>query len=169
MYTWISGLADTWRRVLLFVAAFGAAAFAVIPAAHATAYFGQLDAYEDGIHLATSSGGSVYYEGTGTGRTIAQRITFRDVAYDGNETYGEALQQAWDKITAPRCCTYYTWAWTHTDQTNRYGADYGWRTSYLRQSDPDVLYWRVESKVCVDQPLEPDACGHTSNPTFRQP
>lgn len=163
------GTTTTVRRLLLCLVAFGAAAFAVIPAAQATAYFGQLDAYEDGVHLATSSGGSVYYEGTGTGRTIAERITFRDLARDDDGAYGESYQQAWDKVTAPRCCTYHTWAWTHTDQTNRYGTIDGWHTGYLRQSDPEVRYWRVESKVCVDQRWEPDACGHTSDPTFRQP
>jgi hypothetical protein len=157
------------RRSGLVVSAVVAALLAYAPAAWGTAYFGYMSAWEDGQKLAESSGGSIYYEGSGVGRTVTTKITFRDLVADGDGAYGEADEQAWDQVTAPRCCTYYTWAWIHVDQTDRYSKAYGWRTSYMRQSDRDVLYWRVKAKVCVDQNLEPDACGHTSDPAYRQP
>lgn len=150
--------AHRFKKVGITLAAFGAAAVATAPAAHATAYFGSLHAYEGSQEVAESSGGSIYYEGTGNGRTITENIRFRDVRADGDGAYGVAVQQAWDKITAPRCCTYYTWAWTNEDQTDRYGTAYGWRTSYLRESDANVSRWRVNAKVCEDQNNEPDAC-----------
>lgn len=111
--------------------------------------------------MAESSGGIVYYEGSGNGRTISTKIRFRDLQADGDGAYGEARQQRWERVTAPRCCSYYTWLSTNRDQTNRYSKAYGWRTSYLRESDSNVSRWRVNAKVCVDQNNEPDACDST--------
>jgi hypothetical protein len=156
---------DRARRIGLVGSALLAAGLLAMPAAQA-ATFGALHANEDGQELARSSGGSIYYEGAGFGRTVTERIRFLDTRADGDGAYGVARQQAWDKVTAPRCCTYYTWAWGNEDQTNRYGSDYGWRISYLRESDSHIARWRVSARVCVDQSWEPDACGTAG---YREP
>ena len=55
--------------------------------AWAAVSFGPVGAYEDGVRLAETSGGSVYNESGG----ITEKIRFRDLKADGDGAYGVAL------------------------------------------------------------------------------
>lgn len=155
-YFW--GLRVTRRFILIFSSFLAASAIAM-PAAYATAYFGQLTAWENGVRVAEASGGSIYYESGG----VTERIRFRDLQPDGDGTYGQADHQPWSLICPPNYpgC-YYTWVGIQQDQTDRYSYAYGWRISYMHEESPDVERWRTRASVCVDQGFEPDACDRTS-------
>ena len=126
----------------------------------------RLHAYEGSQEVAESSGGTVYYEGTGNGRTITENIRFRDVRADGvTEPTGWPSSRHGTRSPRPDAAPT-TPGWTNEDQTDRYGTAYGWRTSYLRESDANVSRWRVNAKVCADQNNEPDACDSSG---YREP
>lgn len=118
-----------------------------------------MSAYEDGLQVAESSGGDVYYDSGG----ITERIRFQDTRADGDGAYGVALHQAYQYACNPgtNIC-YWRWWGAYEDQTDRYGSAYGWRTSYLHEEGHGASDWRTKPSVCVDQGWEPDACGSKS-------
>lgn len=134
------------------------------PTASMAASFGYLAAYEDGVMVAESSGGSVYNSGGG----ITEQIRFRDVRADADGAFGVARHQAYQYGCNPgtNVC-YYAWRAVYEDQTDRYGTGVGWVTRYMSESGHGAADWRTQPKVCVDQSWEPDACdspGYYINP-----
>ena len=127
--------------------------------AWAAVSFGPVGAYEDGVRLAETSGGSVYNESGG----ITEKIRFRDLKADGDGAYGVARHQAYQYACNPGTNICY-WAWraVYEDQTSRYSKSYGWRTSYLHEEGHKASDWRTRPGICVDQSWEPDACGWKS-------
>jgi len=146
------------RRRFLFILGYLVALALVSVGAATAGTFGSLYAEEGGTTLSQAGGGSVYKRAS---TSIGADMTFKDSHADGDGAYFEGYFQAWDKVTAPRCCTYYTWAWSRSKQTNRYGVADGWRYGNLYTGEDGITRWRGLAKICVDQGWQPDPCGKT--------